>query len=94
MKYQLVPLIAASIKWRIAYEAASLSAVLAAVNAAVGITACPLEMQTGNLRILSESDALLRLPEIYYWLYRNINEQNEVILTVFSTIKNKKISYI
>ncbi|MGP1928902.1 MAG: LysR substrate-binding domain-containing protein [Arsenophonus sp. NC-WZS1-MAG3] len=84
----------ASIKWRIAYEAASLSAVLAAVNAAVGITACPLEMQTGNLRTLSESDGLPRLPEIFYWLYRNINEQNEVILTIFSAIKNKKTSYI
>ncbi len=35
---------AASIKWCIAYEAALLSAVLAAVNAAVGITARPLEM--------------------------------------------------
>lgn len=85
---------AAGIKWRIAYEAASLSAVLAAVNAEVGITARPLEMQNSDLRILSESDGLPRLPEIRYWLYRNIDEQNEAILTVFGAIKNKKTPYI
>ena len=85
---------AAGIKWRIAYEAASLSAVLAAVNAEVGITARPLEMQNADLRILSESDGLPRLPEICYWLYCNINEQNEAILTIFDAIKNKKTPYI
>ncbi|VAY02431.1 HTH-type transcriptional regulator CynR [Arsenophonus endosymbiont of Aleurodicus dispersus] len=84
---------AAGIKWRITYEAASLSAVLAAVNAEVGITAHPLEMQTSNFKILSESDGLPRLPEISYWLYRNISQENKDILILFSAIKNNKTPY-
>ena len=83
----------AGIQWRIAYEAASLSAVRAAVNAEVGITARPLEMQNADLRILGESEGLPRLPETQYWLYRNSDEQNEAVLTVFNAIENKKTPY-
>ncbi len=83
----------AGIQWRIAYEAASLSAVRAAVNAEVGITARPLEMQNADLRILGESEGLPRLPETQYWLYRNFDEQNEAVLTVFNAIENKKTPY-
>ncbi|MDC9621866.1 transcriptional regulator HexA [Xenorhabdus sp. XENO-7] len=83
----------AGISWRIAYEAASLSAVRAAVNAEVGITARPLEMQNADLRILGESEGLPRLPEIQFFLYRNSNEQNESVLTVFDAIENKKTPY-
>ncbi|MBC8952360.1 transcriptional regulator HexA [Xenorhabdus sp. PB62.4] len=83
----------AGISWRIAYEAASLSAVRAAVNAEVGITARPLEMHNADLRILGESEGLPRLPEIQFYLYRNSNEQNESVLTVFDAIENKKTPY-
>ncbi|MBD2810301.1 transcriptional regulator LrhA [Xenorhabdus sp. Vera] len=83
----------AGISWRIAYEAASLSAVRAAVNAEVGITARPLEMHNADLRILGESEGLPRLPEIQFFLYRNSNEQNESVLTVFDAIENKKTPY-
>ena len=83
----------AGIQWRIAYEAASLSAVRAAVNAEVGITARPLEMQNADLRIVGESEGLPRLPETQYWLYRNFDEQNEAVLTVFNAIENKKTPY-
>ncbi|MDR0217830.1 MAG: transcriptional regulator HexA [Enterobacteriaceae bacterium] len=81
------------IPWRIAYEAASLSAVRSAVNAEVGITARPLEMQNADLRILGESEGLPRLPEIQFFLYRNSNEQDESVLTVFDAIENKKTPY-
>ncbi|MRE59014.1 transcriptional regulator HexA [Morganella morganii] len=83
----------AGVQWRIAYEAASLSAVRAAVNAEVGITARPLEMQNADLRILSVSEGLPRLPEIQYWLYRNSDEQSESVLTVYQAIENKKTPY-
>lgn len=83
----------AGIQWRIAYEAASLSAVRAAVNAEVGITVRPLEMQNADLRILGEGEGLPRLPETQYWLYRNSDEQNEAVLTVFNAIENKKTPY-
>ncbi|PHM49910.1 transcriptional regulator HexA [Xenorhabdus miraniensis] len=83
----------AGISWRIAYEAASLSAVRAAVNAEVGITARPLEIHNADLRILGESEGLPRLPEIQFYLYRNSNEQNESVLTVFDAIENKKTPY-
>ncbi|KAA1184013.1 transcriptional regulator HexA [Photorhabdus heterorhabditis] len=81
------------VSWRIAYEAASLSAVRTAVNAEVGITARPLEMQNADLRILGESEGLPRLPETQFSLYRHSNEQNESVLTVFSAIENKKTPY-
>ncbi|WP_445497305.1 transcriptional regulator HexA [Photorhabdus sp. SF281] len=81
------------VAWRIAYEAASLSAVRTAVNAEVGITARPLEMQNADLRILGESEGLPRLPETQFSLYRHSNEQNESVLTVFSAIENKKTPY-
>ncbi|AKH64649.1 MULTISPECIES: transcriptional regulator HexA [Photorhabdus] len=83
----------AGVSWRIAYEAASLSAVRTAVNAEVGITARPLEMQNADLRILGESEGLPRLPETQFSLYRHSNEQNESVLTVFSAIENKKTPY-
>lgn len=83
----------AGIVSRIAYEAASLSAVRAAVNAEVGITARPLEVQNADLRILGESEGLPRLPEIQYWLYRCSNEQNDSVLTIFNAIENKKTPY-
>ncbi|MCC8375399.1 transcriptional regulator LrhA [Photorhabdus sp. HUG-39] len=82
------------VSWRIAYEAASLSAVRTAVNAEVGITARPLEMQNADLRILGESEGLPRLPETQFSLYRHSNEQNESVLTVFSAIENKKTPYV
>ncbi|WP_350304346.1 transcriptional regulator HexA [Photorhabdus viridis] len=83
----------AGVSWRVAYEAASLSAVRTAVNAEVGITARPLEMQNADLRILGESEGLPRLPETQFSLYRHSNEQNESVLTVFSAIENKKTPY-
>lgn len=83
----------AGIAWHIAYEAASLPAVRAAVNAEVGVTARPMEMQNADLRILGEIDGLPRLPDIQYWLYKNADEQKESVLTVFNAIENKKISY-
>ncbi|EQB99103.1 transcriptional regulator HexA [Photorhabdus temperata] len=83
----------AGVSWRIAYEAASLSAVRTAVNAEVGITARPLEMQNADLRILGESEGLPRLPETQFSLYSHSNEQNESVLTVFSAIENKKTPY-
>lgn len=55
----------AGLPWHVAYEAASsLPAVRAAVNAEVGVTARPMEMQNADLRILSEADGLPRLPDI------------------------------
>ncbi|MDC9588274.1 LysR family transcriptional regulator [Xenorhabdus sp. XENO-10] len=83
----------AGISCRVAYEAASLSAIRAAVNAEVGITARPLEMHNADLRILGEADGLPRLPEIQFFLYCNSNEQNESVLTVFGAIENKKTPY-
>ncbi len=52
-----------------------LPAVRAAVNAEVGVTARPMEMQNADLRILNEADGLPRLPDIQYWLYKNADEQ-------------------
>ncbi|NHX33628.1 transcriptional regulator LrhA, partial [Escherichia coli] len=64
----------AGLSWHVAYEAASLPAVRAAVNAEVGVTARPMEMQNADLRILNEADGLPRLPDIQYWLYKNADE--------------------
>ena len=50
-------------------------------------------MQNADLRILGESEGLPRLPETQYWLYRNFDEQNEAVLTVFNAIENKKTPY-
>lgn len=84
----------AGLAWHVAYEAASLPAVRAAVNAEVGVTARPMEMQNADLRILNEADGLPRLPDIQYWLYKNADEQKDFVLTVFSAIENKKIPYV
>ncbi len=64
------------------------------MNAEVGVTARPMEMQNADLRILNESDGLPRLPDIQYWLYKNADEQKDFVLTVFSAIENKKIPYV
>ncbi|MBN9780981.1 transcriptional regulator LrhA, partial [Vibrio parahaemolyticus] len=89
-----IPLVDAGLSWHVAYEAASLPAVRAAVNAEVGVTARPMEMQNADLRILNEADGLPRLPDIQYWLYKNADEQKDFVLTVFGAIENKKIPYV
>ncbi|MGL4860825.1 MAG: LysR substrate-binding domain-containing protein [Enterobacteriaceae bacterium] len=59
----------AGIRWRIAYTANTLSSARAAVEAGVGIIARSVELWDDNLRVLSESEGLPRLPDVHYYLY-------------------------
>ena len=78
----------ASIPWRIAYVASSLSAVKAAVSAGLGITACPIEMMSPDLRVLGVTEGLPCLSETYYSLCKDKQCENELALAIFDALQN------
>ena len=78
----------ASIPWRLAYVASTLPAVRAAVKAGLGVTACPVEMMSPDLRVLGQSEGLPSLPDTEYLLCHNAASNNELAKVVFEAMEN------
>ncbi|HAV1698033.1 TPA: transcriptional regulator LrhA [Enterobacter hormaechei subsp. steigerwaltii] len=78
----------AGIPWRLAYVASTLPAVRAAVKAGLGVTACPVEMMSPDLRVLGQSEGLPSLPDTEYLLCHNAASNNELAKVVFEAMEN------
>lgn len=79
---------AASIPWRLAYVASTLSAMRAAVKAGLGVTARPVEMMSPDLRVLGSTEGLPQLPDSDYQLCCHPENANVLADTIFQTMKN------
>lgn len=81
------------IPWRTSYMSPTLTGIKAAISAGLGVTARTTELLDANMRVLTESDGLPRLPEVAFYLYvqptctspilRDLFDSNEHIATRF-----------
>lgn len=77
----------AGIPWRIAYEAATQTAVYAALKAGLGLATGQVEiMMTKELRVLGQSEGLPVLPETKYFLCRHAETQNAMAKIIFEQL--------
>ncbi len=78
----------AQVDYRVAYVASTLAAVRAAVKAGLGVTARPVEMMSPELRVLVDTDGLPSLPDTEYSVCFNGKKENELVQTLFHTLKD------
>ncbi|MTH46412.1 transcriptional regulator LrhA [Intestinirhabdus alba] len=83
----LAALNAANIPWRLAYVGSTLSAVLAAVKAGLGVTARPVEMMSPDLRVPGVLEGLPTLPDTQYLLCRDPASTNELAQVIFQAME-------
>jgi DNA-binding transcriptional LysR family regulator len=75
------------IAWRQAYLASNLIGIKAAVRAGLGVTARSMEMVGPDMRVLSESDGLPRLPDVTYYLWIRPNALNPLVQRAYELIR-------
>lgn len=78
----------AGIRWSPSYTASSLIGIKAALRAGLGVTARGIEIAGADLRVLSETDGLPRLPDVAYHLFIRKNVINPVTRKVFDMLKS------
>ncbi|MEY8711414.1 transcriptional regulator LrhA [Mangrovibacter phragmitis] len=83
----------AQVDYRVAYVASTLAAVRAAVKAGLGVTARPAEMMGPELRVLVDTDGLPTLPDTEYSVCHNGKKENELVQTLFHTLKDYRSSW-
>jgi len=74
------------ILWRITYTSPTVVGVRAAVRAGLGVTARSVEMLGSDLRVMSEAEALPRLPDVSFKLYLSPLSANSAAQRVFDSL--------
>ena len=81
----------ARIPWRVSYTSPTVVGVRAAVRAGLGVTARSVEMLGADLRVLSESDGLPRLPEVSFRLFLSGSSTNALARRLFDSLESHNL---